>query len=283
MADGTGVSYASVGTGRPLVYVMGWLSPPRAELGAAGGAGVLRGAGAGVPARALRPCRLRAVGGHRPAAVVGVRARAARRGRGDAGTGAVRPDGHVDGRARRRGVGGGPSATRSAAWCSTAAGRAAPTMSPPAVRNHVLGLVESHWGLGSDVLTDIFAPDADARDPSRVRPLPAGVLERGHRPGAAGAELRARRQRPARRRAGADAGGAPRRRPRRARRPGRGARRRHRRRASSCVLPGRSHLPYAGDRDELVARGPPLPRPAPAPRRRADALTRPPTGGRRRS
>ena len=34
-------------------------------------------------------------------------------------------------------------------------------MSPPAVRNHVLGLVESHWGLGSDVLTDIFAPDAD--------------------------------------------------------------------------------------------------------------------------
>jgi pimeloyl-ACP methyl ester carboxylesterase/DNA-binding CsgD family transcriptional regulator len=30
------------------------------------------------------------------------------------------------------------------------------------VREHVLGLVGSHWGLGSDVLADIFAPDADA-------------------------------------------------------------------------------------------------------------------------
>ncbi len=35
-------------------------------------------------------------------------------------------------------------------------------ISPPDVRDHVLGLVESHWGLGSDVLTDIFAPDARA-------------------------------------------------------------------------------------------------------------------------
>ena len=31
----------------------------------------------------------------------------------------------------------------------------------PAVRQHVLGLVEEHWGLASDVLTEIFAPDAD--------------------------------------------------------------------------------------------------------------------------
>src|SRR3954451_5628900 len=31
----------------------------------------------------------------------------------------------------------------------------------PAVREHVLALVSKHWGLGSDVLTDIFAPDAD--------------------------------------------------------------------------------------------------------------------------
>src|SRR5262245_29496465 len=34
-------------------------------------------------------------------------------------------------------------------------------LSPPGVRDHDLGLVEAHWGLGSDVLTDIFAPDAD--------------------------------------------------------------------------------------------------------------------------
>jgi pimeloyl-ACP methyl ester carboxylesterase len=28
-------------------------------------------------------------------------------------------------------------------------------------RRHVLGLVESHWGLGSDLLTELYAPDAD--------------------------------------------------------------------------------------------------------------------------
>lgn len=32
----------------------------------------------------------------------------------------------------------------------------------PAVREHVLGLVEQQWGFASDVLTEIFAPDADA-------------------------------------------------------------------------------------------------------------------------
>ena len=32
----------------------------------------------------------------------------------------------------------------------------------PQVRQHVVGLVRSHWGLGSDVLTDIFAPEASA-------------------------------------------------------------------------------------------------------------------------
>jgi pimeloyl-ACP methyl ester carboxylesterase/DNA-binding CsgD family transcriptional regulator len=32
----------------------------------------------------------------------------------------------------------------------------------PAVREHVLGLVEQHWGFASDVLTEVFAPDADA-------------------------------------------------------------------------------------------------------------------------
>jgi len=32
----------------------------------------------------------------------------------------------------------------------------------PALAEHVLGLVARHWGLGSDVLADIFAPDADA-------------------------------------------------------------------------------------------------------------------------
>lgn len=29
-------------------------------------------------------------------------------------------------------------------------------------RRHILGLLATHWGLGSDLLTDLFAPDADA-------------------------------------------------------------------------------------------------------------------------
>jgi pimeloyl-ACP methyl ester carboxylesterase/DNA-binding CsgD family transcriptional regulator len=32
----------------------------------------------------------------------------------------------------------------------------------PALREHVLGLVDQHWGFASDVLTEIFAPDANA-------------------------------------------------------------------------------------------------------------------------
>ena len=35
-------------------------------------------------------------------------------------------------------------------------------IAPVAVQEHVLGLVTDHWGLGSDVLADIFASDADA-------------------------------------------------------------------------------------------------------------------------
>ena len=58
--------------------------------------------------------------------VVGVRARAAGRGRRDARR-AVRPDGHLDGGPGGGGVGGGPSRTPCAAWCSTAAGSAATT------------------------------------------------------------------------------------------------------------------------------------------------------------
>ncbi|MEU4241839.1 alpha/beta fold hydrolase [Actinoplanes sp. NPDC026619] len=32
----------------------------------------------------------------------------------------------------------------------------------PEIQRHVLGLVRQHWGLASDLLTDVFAPDADA-------------------------------------------------------------------------------------------------------------------------
>jgi pimeloyl-ACP methyl ester carboxylesterase/DNA-binding CsgD family transcriptional regulator len=37
-----------------------------------------------------------------------------------------------------------------------------PDIATRQVREHVIGLVRSHWGLGSDVLTDIFAPEATA-------------------------------------------------------------------------------------------------------------------------
>ena len=160
LADGTAVAYASVGAGRPVVYVMGWLTHLRLQLGAAGRAGPLRGAGAGLPARALRPGRVRAVGGRRTARaslafeLEQLAAVAATLGEPFdlMGTSMGAPvavawaAAHPD-TVRRLVLYGG--------WVR------GDDVSPPAVRDHVLGLVESHWGLGSDVLTDIFAPDAD--------------------------------------------------------------------------------------------------------------------------
>jgi DNA-binding CsgD family transcriptional regulator len=124
-------------------------------------------------------------------------------------------------------------------------------LSPPDVREHLLGLVESHWGLGSDVLTDIFAPDADpatradlaryqraSSDAATARSLlalshaldvgdllgqvraPTLVVHRADDRAAPVAQARALA-------AGIDG-------------------------AQLVLLPGRSHLPYAGDRDELV-------------------------------
>src|SRR4051794_18793936 len=55
------------------------------ELGSAGRAGALRGLGAGLSTRALRPRRVRAIAGRGSPDVVGVRARAVGRGRSDAG------------------------------------------------------------------------------------------------------------------------------------------------------------------------------------------------------
>lgn len=41
-------------------------------------------------------------------------------------------------------------------------------LAPAPVREHVVGLVASHWGLGADVLTDIFAPEASAGTRSAI-------------------------------------------------------------------------------------------------------------------
>ena len=37
-----------------------------------------------------------------------------------------------------------------------------PDLAAAQIQRHVLGLVEQHWGLATDLLTDVFAPDADA-------------------------------------------------------------------------------------------------------------------------
>jgi DNA-binding CsgD family transcriptional regulator len=125
-------------------------------------------------------------------------------------------------------------------------------IAPPDVREHVLGLVESHWGLGSDVLTEIFAPDAPAATreefgryqracstAATARALlalsydldvsdllaqvraPTLVVHRAHDRAAPVEQAAAL--------AGGIAG------------------------AQLVVHPGRSHLPYAGDADALVA------------------------------
>ena len=269
LADGTVVSYASVGAGRPLVYVMGWLThlqlswelPAERALyeALAQGCRLVRydRAGCGLSAAVDRPASL-AFELEQLAAVVAT----------------------LDEPFDLMGTSMG--APVAVAWAAAhpetvrrlvlyggwARGN---DLSPPAVRNHVLGLVESHWGLGSDVLTDIFAPDADrstraelaryqraCSSAATARELLALSYELDvsdrldqvraptlvlHRTGDRAAPVA---------QAEALAAGIS--------------------GAQLELLPGRSHLPYAGDRDELVRvvrrfLG------LPGHRRRADGLT----------
>jgi len=160
-ADGTEVAYASVGAGRPLVYVGGWLSHLRLswELpeerafyeSLADGCRLLRydRAGCGLSASSARPpsmeyeleqlAAVAGLAGPEPFDLVG-----ASMGALVAVAWAAAHPGSV----RRLVLYGG--------WVSGA------HVAEPDVRDHVLGLVGSHWGLGADVLTDIFAPDATA-------------------------------------------------------------------------------------------------------------------------
>ena len=160
MADGTELAYASTGAGRPLVYVAGWLShlelswqlPEERAFyeGLSRGCRLVRydRAGCGLSSAAKRPPsldgeleQLAAVVeplGSEPFDLMGISMGALVA----VAWAAARPD-----TVRRLVLYGG--------WAQGA------VISPPAVQDHVLGLVESHWGLGSDVLTDIFAPDAN--------------------------------------------------------------------------------------------------------------------------
>ncbi len=159
LADGTAISYASVGAGRPLVYVMGWLShlelswqlPAERALyeSLAQGARLVRydRAGCGLSAAAepgpslaseLEQLDAVAVTLDRPFDLMGTSM--------GAPVAVAYAAAHPD-KVRRLVLYGG--------WAR------GEDLSPPPVRDHVLGLIESHWGLGSEVLTDIFAPDAD--------------------------------------------------------------------------------------------------------------------------
>jgi pimeloyl-ACP methyl ester carboxylesterase len=268
-ADGTSVSYASVGTGRPLVYVMGWLThlelswelpAERAFYEALGqGRRLVRydRAGCGLSDATTRPPSLAfeleqlaavtATLGTEPFDLIGTSM--------GASVAVAWAAAHHD-TVRRLVLYGG--------WARGA------EVSPPSVRDHVLGLIESHWGLGSDVLTDIFAPDADratraefaryqraCSSASTARALLALSYELDV------SDLLAEVRTPTLvvHRAGDRAAPVA-----QAEALARGVNG-----AQLVVLPGRSHLPYAGDSDELVGvvrrfLGLPI-------RRRADVLT----------
>lgn len=158
-ADGAEIAYSVTGSGRPLVYVSGWLSHleralPEEQrfLGDLGrGARLMRydRDGCGLSAPASRPPSLAheldqltsvvATLGDQPVDLVGTSLGALVA----AAWAAEHPA-----RVRRLVLYGG--------WVDGA------EISAPTARDHLLGLVEAHWGLGSDVLTEIFAPDAGA-------------------------------------------------------------------------------------------------------------------------
>ncbi|MDR6971562.1 alpha/beta fold hydrolase [Leifsonia shinshuensis] len=160
-ADGSAIAVATVGEGWPVVYVSGWLShlergwelpEERAFLeGLAAGCRLVRydRAGCGLSDPTSRPPSLEyeleqlaavvAELGDEPFDLIG-----ASLGAPVAVAWAAAHPGTV----RRLVLYGG--------WAS------GPLISPASAREHILGLVASHWGLGSDVLTDIFAPDAPA-------------------------------------------------------------------------------------------------------------------------
>lgn len=161
LGDGTAVAFATAGSGPPLLFVDGWLS--HLELSWALPAertfltGLTHGRtlvrydrpGCGLSGAASAPTLERevetltaviaAAGIRRPVDVVGSSLGAAI---------AIRWAAENPDAVRRLVLFGG--------WARGA------DVSRPEVREHVIGLVASHWGLGSDVLTEIFAPDAAA-------------------------------------------------------------------------------------------------------------------------
>lgn len=247
---GTPIAYASLGTGRPVVYITGWLShlqlswelPEERAFyeSLARGCRLIRydRSGCGLSPASERPPSMEfelqqlsavvATIGPEPFDLVGTSMGALVA----VAWAAAHPES-----VRRLVLYGG--------WVAGA------DISPRSAQEHVLGLVESHWGLGADVLTDIFAPDADsttrkefgryqracstagtARDLLAMSySLDVGALLSAVRAPTLVVHRRQDRAAPVQQAAALAAGI-----------PG----------AQLVVLPGRSHLPWAGDAHALV-------------------------------
>ncbi|WP_211188190.1 LuxR C-terminal-related transcriptional regulator [Gordonia asplenii] len=119
------------------------------------------------------------------------------------------------------------------------------------VQAHVLGLVEQHWGFGSQILTEIFAPDADAAFRTAFATLQrdaAGpdfaraMLDAGYRISVATESAKVTAPTTVIHRDGDRAAPIAEGRRLAAAIPG----------ARLVVLPGRAHIPYVGDVDTLI-------------------------------
>ncbi len=252
LADGSALSYATVGSGRPLVYVSGWLThlelgwelPPERALyeALAEGCELVRydRASCGLTDRTDRPPSL----AFELEQLDGVTSTLERTPFDLMGVSMGAPVAVAWAAAHPESV------RRLVLYGGWARGR---DVAPGAVQAHVLGLIGSHWGLGSDVLTDIFAPDFDSsmRDvfaryqrASSSASTAAALLEMSY--GLDVGDLLAQVRSPTLVLHRSDDRAAPRSQAEvlAAGIPG----------AELMVVPGRSHLPYAGDRDELVRR-----------------------------
>jgi len=250
--DGVRVAYARAGDGPPLLFVGGWLSHLEASWALPAERRLLEGLAHGrTLMRYDRPgCGL----SDRPAPA-----------------GAATLDGELaslaavvaaSGAERFDLVGSSLGAPVAIAW----AGRHPETVqrlvlyggwargsliADPAVREHVVGLVRGHWGLGADVLGEIFAPDAPAdlrraltayqRDAADAETA-AGLLELCHRIDVTDDLVAVRAPTLVLHREGDRAAPVAQARTIAATIPG----------ADLRILPGRSHLPYVGDVDAVV-------------------------------